>query len=143
MTLKEALEDIRMRKGTLTPVLVVEEARADKTVAGKLLNGRLEWRDDVAAEAHRVDQARELIRSVRVVYTEATESESARTIRAFHAVSSAEGHRFEPVQVVAEDPLVREMVLRDMEREWKALHRRWAEFEEFTQLVTGTLTVAA
>lgn len=142
MTLREALEDIRQRHTVLTPALVVQEARAAKTEAGWLLHERLEWRDNRAAEAYRLQQARELIRSVRVVYAEATETQSERSVRAFHSVGDADGYRFEPVQQVVEDPLVRQIVLRDMEREWKALHRRWAEFEEFTQVVTQTLKVA-
>jgi hypothetical protein len=139
MTLKEALEDIRERHDVLTPRLVVQEAREGRTSAGVLLRDRLEWRDNVAAEAHRLEQARQLIRSVRVVYAEATETEPQRSVRAFHSVADPNGHRYEPVQAVVEDPIVRELVLRDMEREWKALHRRWSEFEQFSAMVTATL----
>lgn len=127
----------------LTPALVVAEAREASTDAGRLLADRLEWRDDVAAEAHRLDQARELIRSVRVIYREATETEGPRSVRAYHSLSGPEGYRFEPAEAVVQDPLSRAMVLRDMEREWRALHRRWHDFEEFAELIAGTLEAAA
>ncbi len=143
MTLREAMEDVRQRHGALTPALVVQEARANRTNAGKLLNARLEWRDDVAAEAHRIDQARELIRTCTVVYREATETEGPQSMRAFHSVSGPDGHHYEPAEVVAQDPLMRAMVLRDMERDWKALHRRYAAFDEFARMVTDSLSVAA
>lgn len=145
MTLREALEDIRKRHDVLTPALVVQEARAAKTKAGALLRERLEWRDDVAAEAHRVAQARELIRSVRVVYTEATETEPERSVRAFHALPSPKspsGYDYTPIEAIAEDPILRAMALRDAEREWKALHRKYGNLSEFVQLVTSTLKAA-
>lgn len=146
MTLKEALLDIRQRHAVLTPTLVVQEARAAKTEAGALLHERLEWRDDIAAEAHRIDQARDLIRSVRVVYAEATETEVERSVRAFHALPSPKspsGYDYTPIEAIAEDPILRAMALRDAEREWKALHRKYGNLSEFTQLVNSTLAEAA
>ena len=143
MDLKEALEDIRQREGRLTPSLVVEEARAQATPAGALLHSRLEWRNDVAADAHRLTQARELIRSLRVVYREATETEPARSVRAYHSLNDANGYHYEPAHEVADDPMSRAIALRDMEREWKALYRRWSEFAEFVEVVSATLGAEA
>lgn len=146
MTLKEALEDIRQRHDVLTPALVVQEAREAKTSAGELLHARLEWRDDVAAETHRLNQARALIRSVRVVYAEATETDDERSVRAFHALPSPQspsGYDYMPVEAIAEDPMLRAMALRDAEREWKALHRKYSHLSEFTALVSSTLAEAA
>lgn len=145
MDLREALEDIRGRHDVLTPALVVQEARAANTDAGVLLHGRLEWRDDVAAEAHRLSQARDLIRSVRVVYAEATETEPERSVRAFHALPSPKspsGYDYTPVDAIAQDPMLRAMALRDAEREWKALYRRYGALREFTETVAGTLAEA-
>lgn len=139
MDLREALEDVRERRGELTPAAVVAEAKAAKTEAGHILHARLEWRDDRAADAYRLQQARELIRSVRVVYAEATETTPEKSVRAWHSVADPGGHRFESAESVTADPLLRAMVLRDMEREWKALHRRWGDFGEFAGLVRGTM----
>lgn len=51
--------------GVLTPAAVVDAARDESHP----LHDRFEWDDSKAAEAHRLNQARVLIRSVRVVVT--------------------------------------------------------------------------
>lgn len=139
MTLREALDAIRDKEGMLTPQLVVDEARANRSNAGKLLHSRLEWDDSAAGEAWRRTQAQELIRSVRVVYKEATEVEAARSVRGFHAVTRPDGHVYEPLDDVVQDEFTRNLVLRDMEREWKALKRRYENFAEFAVMVSRDL----
>lgn len=58
------LEEIKNRRGgVLEAGHVVEDARP----AESLLHRYFEWDDGAAAEAYRIDQARRLIRSVRVV----------------------------------------------------------------------------
>lgn len=139
MNLRDALQEIYDRRGELTPALVVEEAR-DETHP---LHSRFEWDDAAASEKYRQAQAQELIRSVKVVYREATDKEAARSVRAFHAVRRENGHVYEPVEKVVEDPFTKRLVLADMEREWKALHRRYEQFAEFTQMVHRDLGEAA
>jgi len=135
MSLRDELQRIYDQHGQLTPALVVTEARDE----GHPLHARFEWDDGVAAEKYRQVQAQELIRSVKVVYREATEKEAARTVRGFHAVRRETGHVYEPVEKVAEDQFTRSLVLRDMEREWRALHRRYAHFKEFVDMVRSDL----
>jgi hypothetical protein len=53
------------RKGELTPERVVELARSRSSP----LHEMFEWDDEVAAHAHRLQQARAIIRSVRVEVT--------------------------------------------------------------------------
>jgi len=48
--------------GTLTPASVVDAARSEESP----LHQYFEWDDSIAAEAYRQDQARELIRRIRV-----------------------------------------------------------------------------
>ncbi len=55
----KALED---RRGRLTPQEVVEAARAEASA----IHGCFEWDDGKAAEAYRIEQARELIRRVKI-----------------------------------------------------------------------------
>jgi hypothetical protein len=56
------LDALRDGSGRLRPQDVVEAARNPESV----LHEHFEWDDDLAAESHRVNQARELIRSVAV-----------------------------------------------------------------------------
>lgn len=138
MDLRSELQSIYDQHKRLTPALVVDAAREPEHP----LHSRFEWNDAVAGEAWRRQQAHELIRSVRVVYREADESSSEKSVRAFHAVRKEDGHVYEPVDKVAADDFTRRLVLQDMEREWKALHRRYQDFEEFTALVRRDLDAA-
>lgn len=137
-SLREELQAIYESHGKLTPSLVVDQAR-DKSHP---LHTRFEWDDKVAGEAYRRGQAHELIRSVRVVYREATETEAARSVRAFHAVRSEgpQNYVYEPLERVTDDPLLTRIVLRDMEREWKQLMRRYGQFKEFAEMVRKDLS---
>lgn len=137
MSLREHLQDIYDRRGQLTPALVVDEARPKTSP----LHERFEWDNRVAGEAWRRQQAHEMIRSVRVVYREATDDEPERTVRQWHAVRSDDvpDHVYEPAEKVATDPVMREIVLRDMQREWKQLHDRYGAFAEFVDMVSTSL----
>jgi hypothetical protein len=139
MSLREELQRIYDRNGRLTPALVLDEARDP----AHPLHSRFTWVDSEAAESWRRHQAQELIRSVRVRYVEATDTEPARSVRAFHAVRRENGHVYEPAEKVVEDPFTKRLVLADMEREWKALKRRYEQFAEFAAMVRQDLEEAA
>lgn len=136
MSLRDQLQTIYDSRGHLDPEVVVDVARP-KTHP---LHSRFEWDDKVAGEAHRRRQAHELIRSVRVIYRDADDLAPESSVRAFHAVRSEPGYVYEPVERVASDPLLRAVVLREMEREWQALKRRYADFAEFLDLVQSDVT---
>ncbi len=108
------------------------------------LHPRFEWDDSIAGEAYRRQQAQELIRSVRVQYkgTKGSDGETP-TVRAFHAIRSETGYRYEPVERVTQDPFQAKLVLADMEREWRQLKRRYEQFEEFWNMVQNDLGQAA
>ncbi len=67
----KALED---RRGRLTPEQVVEAARAETSA----IHGCFEWDDSVAAEKFRIDQARELLKRVKIEVT--IEERTVRTV---------------------------------------------------------------
>jgi hypothetical protein len=131
VSLRDQLQAIYDERQRLTPEVVVDAARDEASP----LHDRFEWDDQIAGEKYRLDQARRLIRSVRVVYREADEKESARTIRAFHAIRDEQGTSYRPVEEVTESPLLTKLLLQSMELEWKQLMRRYGHFEEFLKLV--------
>lgn len=139
MSLRDILQSIYDQHGELTPDLVVQEARAKDHP----LHSRFDWDNKSAGDSWRKHQASELIRSVKVVYREATENEEARSVRAFHAVRGPRGHAYQPAEKVVEDPLMKRMVLADMAREWQALKRRYERFAEFAEMVRSDLEEAA
>lgn len=137
MNLREALQAIYDENGRLTPALVVDAARAKNHP----LHSRFDWDNRSAAESWRREQASQLIRSVKVVYHKA-DTEQRLEVRAFHAISGPDGNVYEPNEKVVADPLLRAMVLRDMERDWKQMKARYSDFEEFWSLIQGDLLAA-
>jgi hypothetical protein len=137
--LRDELLAVRAQHGKLTPQVVVDAARDPEHP----LHSRFEWDDAVAGEAWRRQQAHDLIRKAKVVYREASEAEPEKSVRAFVAIRAEEGHVFDPVEEVAEDPFRRKLALADMEREWKSLYRRYQEFGEFLDMVRRDVGDAA
>lgn len=135
MSLRDELQAIYDQQGEMTPEVVVTEA----TPKTHPLHGHFEWNDKVAGHQYRLVQARELIRSVKIVYREGTETEDPQKVRAWQAVRTPNGHAYRPTHEVLEDEMLTAMVLRDMEREWKQLHRRYGHFAEFAAMVRGDL----
>lgn len=133
MSLREQLQSIYDEHGRLTAALVVDTAKP-KTHP---LHGRYHaLADREAAYEYRKVLAAKDIRSVRVVYREANEREPERSVRAFHAVRDEDGNgSYEPVERVVRDEFLSRLLMADMEREWKALRRRYEHFDEFWQMV--------
>lgn len=132
--LRGELQAIYDKRGELTPKLAVAAARSDQETY-PVLHARLPWDDAVAAERYREQVAHELIRSVRIVYKEATEDRPEQTVRAWHAVRTGSGFIYEPAEKVAADPIMSAIVLAEMRREWETLRARYGHFEEFLEMV--------
>lgn len=135
-TLREALQAIRDERGDLTPALVVEAAR---NAESPLHNREWDWDDDAeAARKWRLEYAGQLIRSVRIKYTDHT---GPTDLRAFVAIKGRETLRasYVPTEQAMLDPLARALVLRDMEREWRTFKRRYEHMAEFAALLRGEL----
>lgn len=127
--LTDHLQAILDREGALTPLLVVEEAR----LPGHPLHSSFEWDDSIAGEKYRHVQARELIRSAVVVYRQ-PDGAPVR-VRAFHSINRVDGPSYVPIAEIAEDPMMRKVVLQGAEREWKTLLRKYSHLEEFMDTV--------
>lgn len=129
MDLREQLTRIYEANGKLTPQIVVDAARS----AEHPLHSRFEWNDQVAGEQYRKTQAGELIRSVKVEWVDG--AAVTEPIRAFHSITRADGTSYEPIERVAQDDFARTLLLRQAERDWRALYRRYAHLAEFLDLV--------
>lgn len=141
--LRAEFQRIYEEHSQLTPQLVVDEWRPPSHPQHE----RLEWNNKIAGEAYRRIQAHELIRSVKLVYAEADETAPEKSIRQWHAVRSESpgngGYIYEPADRVATNPLLRAIVLRDMERDWNSLKARYSAFEEFVELVSKDMQKAS
>jgi hypothetical protein len=139
VNLRVAFQTIYDQHGRLDPALIVAVARDKKHP----LHSRVfDVPPGEAAERYYLQRAHELIQSVRIAYRK-PDSDQQLKIRAFHAVAGPGGHVYEPLDKVTDDPLLRAIVLRDMEREWKQLHARYSDFEEFLELVRTDLGATA
>lgn len=131
--LRDALEAIRHERGALNAPLVVEVARDPEHP----LHSRFEWDDTTAAEKYRLEQAGALLRCVRLPADPSRPTD----LRAFVAVKNKDSHRAEyvPTGEALSDEFTRRLVLADMEREWKALRRRYQHMAEFAGLILSDL----
>lgn len=133
---RDLLQGIYDRSGYLTPELVVEAARPKDSPLHKAIFDRS---PNEAAEAWYRERAGELIRKVKIKSVRDDDSVPA-DVRAYYSVhDSNRGFIYEPAEKVAQDPFLRQLVLRDMEREFKSLERKYVEFEEWSALLTASL----
>lgn len=137
MNLRDELTGIYERHGSLTPAIVVTEAEEPTSP----LHHRLEWDNEKAGPLYRLVQARELIRSCRVVYKESPDGEevSTRAFVATYAGGDAETTGYVPVEEAMGNEVVSAVVLRSFERQVKALRRQYAHLTEFHDIVRREL----
>lgn len=135
--LRDEMEAIRSTYGDLTPAVVVAAATPDDHP----LHHRFEWDDKIAGPKYREMQAAALIRVVHITYRKGDEE---RKVRAYQAIPSEESPacRYEPTEEVLEDPFRRQLVLTNMEREWKSLRRRYEHLAEFASMIRKDLDAA-
>lgn len=135
-TLRDCLTAIHDEHGVLTPALVVDVARDPEHP----LHSRFEWDDGIAAEKYRLVQAGELLR-VKLAKDPARPD----NLRAFLAVKGKDTPQsvYVPTETALADEFTRHLVLSEMEREWKALKRRYQHMAEFAQLITADLSEGA
>lgn len=124
-----ALELIRARnKGLLRPTDVVRAARGE----GHPLHGRFEWDDTKAARAHRLWQAREMIRvSVTILPTLAHEVPAYVSFKA-DRVSKGGGYR--AMSDIVADPKLRKVMLAEALTELRVFRERYKLLEDLRPL---------
>ena len=136
---RDLLLDIRDQYGRITPKIVVEVAAE----SSHPLHRKFNWDDTEAAQLWRERQAAELIRTVRISYTPSPES-LAKSVRAFHAtVSPQHGHHYAPIEEILDDPVARQLLIRDMQRDWVAMRERYHDLIEFWELVRAEVSEAS
>lgn len=115
--------------GHLAPEVVVEDARPRESP----LHPHFEWNDRTAARAHRLDQARNLIRSVAVVYRDDVDpNRPPHRITAFVNLRDDSGsHAYYPIVSVMSDADKRAKMIRQAWNEMIAFRRRYEALIEF------------
>lgn len=140
MNLRAELTKIYKQEGRLTPRVLVEAARP---TGHPLHDAIYDVPPKLAAERYYLNRAHELIQSVKIVYRDPKTSKPY-DIRAWHAIRDDAGHHvYKPTDEVVNDPILRALVLKEMERDWRELHARYGQFVEFLDLVKKDLKQTA
>ena len=126
--LREQLQSIYDQHGQLTPHLVVRAAQKPDHP----LHSRFDWDNKVAGPKWRLEQARTLIQSVKVIYKE---DDPTAKVHGFYSLRRGDGWSYEPLDKIVENEDSVKIVLTDMEREWRQLRSRYDAFGEFWELV--------
>lgn len=107
----------------LTPKSLVEASRAEDAP----LHNEFEWRNDVAAEKYREQQARVMICNLSV------KVEGAEPVRAFVSLTSEE-RKYESISVVLADKAKTEQLFNIAMAELKSFKKKYADIKEFAKL---------
>ena len=140
----ERLEKIRKKhRGELTADAVLADASNEKSP----LHPVFEWNDTKAAHAHRLDQARAVIRAV-VVVSEPVDGKETVPVRAFVCVSGTVDDEHEiaanvyrSIEEAMADPTMRAEVLARALGELEAFERKYAALEELAPVFAAARAV--
>lgn len=122
------LEKIRKKHGTLTPDVTVQEAASPKSP----LHPHYEWDDKKAAQEHRLDQARKMIRSIYIVIEDRPDYQIPAHINIQGDQGATRGYF--PVEEVMADPAMRAEALRRIWENLSRLRRFYSHIEEFSRV---------
>jgi hypothetical protein len=122
--------------GSLEAARLLDAARPPESV----LHGQFTWDEAEAAEAHRLNQARGLIRryKVRVTYEQASGEVRDILVRGFTAASAAGEHgrvRGTYLPTAGLGGHARTVLLQRMQREVRSLRARYGHLQEFWALI--------
>lgn len=126
-TVAKALENVRKRRGAITPEVVVEAARRSTSPLHRVF----EWDDSVAAHEYRLAQARNLIAAV---YVRDEGPEGPREVRAYAVVSMGGARRYEDMETVLSSDELRLQVLARAFRELEQWERRYRDLTELAEV---------
>lgn len=116
-------------KGELTAQDVLDDARNPNSP----LHSFFEWNDSAAAEAHRLAQARGLIRSVVAIYV--SDDKPAVRQKAYVHIREAGAPHYREASHAMSQKSTRDMVLKQAWRELKQWRQRYADMKEFAALI--------
>jgi hypothetical protein len=136
-TVEQVLRDMYEARGRLDPKDVVDEARDPQSPLHKSFT----WNNDEAAEQWRLQQARQLIRSIKIERVENTqETRTVRFVRQYVHDPGQDGYL--ATEDVAKLPDVRERVLDEMRRDLTRLQSKWDLYKETFETLAVEILLA-
>lgn len=132
----QALERVLEKYGEITPTLVVETAIPETSP----LHRFFEWNAEKGAAAFRLQQAGQLIRSVRVVVS--APKQPVRLARAFVSVVTDGNRRsYKPIAVVMTNPQLRAQLLEEAHAALEAMERKYGTLAEWGEVFAAAARV--
>ncbi len=127
----EELDSIRKEHGFVRPELLVERAKPKRAKYHKAF----EWDAETGAERYRLEQAKLMIRSVKVVYENAEGKESE--VRAFTSIINPDGKGriYIPTEEGMERRETRDEILMQCLNGLIRWRKRWAEYNELGEVI--------
>jgi hypothetical protein len=123
----ETVAEIAAREGVCAPATYVDVARPEDSP----LHPTLEWDDRVGAEAWRVQQARQIINSVRCVDAEGTREDAPAFVHVVMAApDDGQSEGYSLLTVALAEPGQRSYVLREALAALKGFRRRYQSLKE-------------
>lgn len=135
MSIRDILHELYEQHGELTAELLVDVARN----AAHPLHDQFEWDDAVAGEEHRKHQARRLIARVKVRYVDPRNDAHTVKARAYHSVRTPAGQAYRSTDDVVTDPYMRQLMRRQMYRDFQAMLDRYNGFDELWAMIKDAL----
>lgn len=137
MSLRTELQKVYEEHGFLTPQVLLDAARPPKHP----LHSQFEWDNKKAGDMYRLEQARELIRSVKVRYRKPNTLEEEQ-VRFYHSVRAEKGNVYHTVDDIKANPFLSKVLLAEAERAWRDLYGRYSHLAEFLELVREDVSEA-
>jgi hypothetical protein len=135
--LRSELTAIYRKHGELTPQSVVDEARPETAP----LHSRFEWDDSIAGEKYRIVQAQQLIRAVKIEYTDS--SGEKKKVRGFFPIRDVEENPekagYSPTEDIVQNDICLKILLRQLERDIADLKRKYGHLAEFADIVRAAI----
>ena len=126
------LEKLCERDGCLLPEAVVQKAKAKRSP----LHNAFIWDDSIAAQQHRLTQARYLVRSIEVIYEEAPQVQSRMyRVVSLPAVEDQKPRKaYQSVKEILADPIARDELLSQAIRDALAFRKAYHELSELAKI---------
>ena len=146
MTAQDILQKLAQEHGQLTPEIVIDYASPQNSPLHKFF----QWDDSKAAELYRLEQARGLIRRIKVEYV--TEETKTVTVRAYHCITpeiptiDEDGEEqtnrgvYVPLETAMSD--YRSQLMAQCKRDMDGFKRKYAALKEVASVIDAMDAVA-
>ena len=112
----------------VTTELIIKEAHRKDSP----LHGYFEWDDNKAAEAYRKEQARSLIRDIRIIKYHNNDKQD---VKAFISVMTDEGKSYQAVATVLGNEELRNQIIKNAKKNISYWAKELKRFKEFAKIV--------